>query len=450
MSVGRYDMPASRGHVCGGVRIAQWLVLTARHCIEDGPGLTEPHDLAIYGGADLTAASTRSRARVTRIHRSPGTWREWRAAGADLAILQVEQRGAHALPTMAIAGEEHASWMAPGTTARVAGWGIGRDASIRLERGFGPSPTVLHEARLPLRSANACAVRLRGWPGVDKMICAGTFEVPATRRVEGRQACYGDSGGPLVVEDPAGVAPPVVAGIVSGGTSLECAGGLGTYADVRRARAWIDAVVAAHATVTMPGRIAFLKADGPNRHGIFKVHPQVEPDGHQVAVEVRDGRGDQWREVARAASSPIDVRLSPTFDGTGQVRVRLVRDDGVEGPASLPKSMTTGRDRAAPTDPRGFTARRRGTMHYLRWVPSRDDDQVLGYIVEQRTPRGRWQFDAWIGCPACWTNARARPAARTKLVLLPGRRQFRIAAIDRAGNWSQWVESGVTAAGPNG
>lgn len=449
VSIGRAGTPADKGHICGGVRIAQRLVLTARHCVEDGPAVTEPGDIVVYSGWNLLGPQARTRSTVRRIFRSPGTWRESETAGTDLAILQLRSGGSNA-PTMALANEEQAAWTQPGVTARVAGWGVQRDASIPREREFGPGVDALREVRLPLRAPRACADRGATARGALHMLCAGAFERPSTRPVEGRQACYGDSGGPLVVEDPAGVAPSVVAGIVSGGTSLECAGGLGMYADVRRARPWIDAVVEAQATGAVPPVIGFTKADWPNRHGILKVHPGEYPAGHTVAVEVREGPGDPWREIARSAAHPIDARLAPTYDGTGQIRIRIVRNDGVEGLASRALSVVTGRDQASPTDPRTFSARRVGVMHRLRWRPSRDDDRVLGYLVEQRSPRGRWQFEAWLGCDACWTSDRARPPARSNHVLLPGRRQFRIAAVDRAGNWSGWVESGVTTPGPNG
>lgn len=241
---------AADAHLCGGVLIGDRLVLTARHCVESGMVMTDASDLTVYGGAaSLHGGGTR--VNVDAIHRTRGIpGQSYFVTGDDLAILELAQPIPGATVVVP-ARDEHAAWWGDGAGRAngvfVAGWGITRDASIRLERTFGPASSELLSAELPVIGTEACAAQVKWDPSVRRHICAGTLEIPSTSVNEGRTACYGDSGGPLLATDPAGIEPPRLVGIVSRGTHMECSSGIGIYAPVARRAEWIDGIVAGSA-----------------------------------------------------------------------------------------------------------------------------------------------------------------------------------------------------------
>lgn len=431
------------GHFCGGVLIAERLVLTARHCVESAGWNMSPSDIRVTSGSP----SLRTRlaaANVVAIHRTPEAPGTWFTTNADLAILQLDGPLTTNTTVASLARPEHAGWWGAGSGrvrgVHVAGWGITRDADIRHEVNFGPSALDLQQTELPVLSSARCAAIVPNDPSVTRHICAGRLENRSTAMREGRTACYGDSGGPLLASDPAGVEPGRVIGIVSRGAADECSSGPGIYVNVADRAAWIDSVIAqASSTTLRSGAPLFWSQSNLDNTFTISSEQSVEPtDAFLVELQPPGTRG--WRQYGAFVGARKYVVGSPTRTGFLNVRVRRVVD-GIEQPEARPFRAVVKRDLYAPWAPRRLTAVRHGYVHQLAWSPAIDyEDRVVAYYIEQRVPRGRWQYEAYLECSRCWTSNVLAPL-RSSHVLLPGRRQFRISAVDRAGNWSYWTYS---------
>ncbi len=214
--VGLDILPSSFPVECGATLVAPTVAITAAHCIDlDGSGDFNfpPSDFRVFTGRTLVSASDGQTIPVANLcwfDAGPGgtperecfndpvfdvgdelynpVTSEW-----DAAILVFQSPSTTGVP-IKLAGPDEAAIWAPGTTARISGWGA-------LSEG-GPSPDQLHAASVPIVDDTTCvnnyaAFGLAIAPQV--MVCAGFPQ-------GGVDTCQGDSGGPIVVsvEEPAG------------------------------------------------------------------------------------------------------------------------------------------------------------------------------------------------------------------------------------------------------
>lgn len=444
----RSNAQAPLGHSCTGVLVRVRIVLTARHCVESNGWMDDPRDLVVRGGPTLKRSTG---TRVAAIVPKTIPADRYMTSSSDLAVLALGGGVPGAIP-VELPGSGETPIPATGLSveggAAIAGYGVQRDADLPTEREYGPWSPTLRTSPVPVADEATCD-RLAGRPaGAPRSYCIGVPQGPADAPGTARTACFGDSGGPLFLVDPSGIRRPILVGIASRVLGATCRSGRSVYVDVASHMPWIDRVIErANLDESMRARGASIQEFSTPTGRIRMTGPPTA--GSRFVAQF--SFGGSWRELARFRTATHRLHLPPSRDGKLRLRVMTIDNRGVLMTASGPDGVNaaTRTDTSSPTTPRRLTAFRRGVRHVLTWTAARDDDRIAAYMIEQRHPDGRWMGEYYDECSRCWTSPRAKPLLRSMHILLPGRRQFRIAAVDRAGNWSRWVESGVTTPGPN-
>jgi secreted trypsin-like serine protease len=449
VSLGWSGSSGTSAHFCGGVLIGERTVLTARHCVEQDGFVIDPGLMLVRGG--ITSLDRRGGAvHVVAIERTPDAPGTWFETGGDLAILELGGPISGAQP-IAVAGPDQAAWWGAGagraTGVRLAGWGISRDADILHERDFGPIPSALQTAEMPVLSDAACAARDPKDPSLRLHLCAGTRENRRTARIEARSSCYGDSGGPLIASDPAGIEPDRLIGIVSRGTRLECSMGTSIFVNVAARSTWIQSMLVSQGDVLRDAGPLFTTTAADSFHAIYVAKAEGDTTDDSSTTYVAEFHPKGWRawyELGRFTGGPgrAFFEMPPTREGTAAIRIVRLDAGGREQVMRMTSGVVhTPTDRHAPMPIRRLTARRHGSEHVLAWTPTRDDsDRVVGIEVDQRVVgTAKWHVEFIADCAECRAADRSTPMRSSHDVLLPGRREFRISAMDRAGNWSAWT-----------
>ncbi|MFI6084740.1 S1 family peptidase [Streptomyces sp. NPDC051217] len=204
------------GQFCGGAVVAPTKVLTAAHCMgRDVLGVKpeDVSDLRVIAGREELRGKGGREVRVGSVRIDPAY--DPATHASDLAVLTLaEPLPARYAVRPADPGSEA---LAPGTPAKVYGWG---DTT-----GQGKYASALRSAPVAVLADSECE---RAYPGgsggryeASTMLCAGDPK-------GGHDACQGDSGGPLVARGR-------LIGLVSWGSGCGKAGSPGVYTRITSA-----------------------------------------------------------------------------------------------------------------------------------------------------------------------------------------------------------------------
>ncbi|MFJ9928262.1 MULTISPECIES: S1 family peptidase [Streptomyces] len=190
---------AAGSQFCGGTLVAAKKVVTAAHCMA---GETTG-SVRVVGGRTRLDGTDGTVSRVGRIWVNP----DYRDAtqGDDVAVLTLST----AMPYKPVSyvSSTQTNVYAPGTTARILGWGTTSEN--------GSSANQLRTATVPVVSDSSCRSSYGSDYVQSDMVCAGYSS-------GGVDTCQGDSGGPLLIGG-------VLAGITSWGEGCAEAGYPGVY-----------------------------------------------------------------------------------------------------------------------------------------------------------------------------------------------------------------------------
>ncbi|GAB2876222.1 serine protease [Streptomyces mayteni] len=184
---------------CGGTLVTPTKVVTAAHCMEG----ENAEDVQVVGGRTYRNGVDGTAVDATDIWVHPDY--DGDTITNDVAVITLTEEMPY--ETLPYVGAADTDVYAPGSSARIVGWGTTREN--------GPSSNQLRTAEVPTVSDADCADSYDADYVSSAMVCAGFPQ-------GGVDTCQGDSGGPLVLDGR-------LAGVVSWGNGCARAGYPGVY-----------------------------------------------------------------------------------------------------------------------------------------------------------------------------------------------------------------------------
>ena len=198
---------------CTGTLIATDWVLTAAHCVAEGP-TTGLH--VRFDDPDVNDATGGKVVAISEVHAHPDF--DWEAWDNDIALVRLAEPVTDRAPTPI-----HREVVAAATAVIDVGYGVADNND-----GGGGLLRSVDKVTADCAGAND--------PGVsgDNLVCMDAND--------GRGSCFGDSGGPAFMRVNGSL---VVAGVTSGGTGELCGAGWDLYTSVVAELAFVDATMSA-------------------------------------------------------------------------------------------------------------------------------------------------------------------------------------------------------------
>ena len=305
------DTDARFGQSCTGALIAPTVFLTAAHCVVD----TRAADWDVLLGQTTLSGTGGQRIGAASISWNPAFSPE--LLGADVALVRLARAPHAPVVPVGLIDPAHAGAEAPGSPARLLGWGM-----TRLDDVLAVLPDDLRTAVLTIRADPACAATA-GFPfSGATMLCADASP-------SGQTSCFGDSGGPLLVDGGGGNL--LLAGVTSWGLACGSHISPSVFADVLQLRSWIDSSPPA-----APERVGSVYISGnPSVRRAIHCVPQVRGSGVTtrfawLRAGTRIGTGPSYRVRRGDAGAAISCTATSRNRGgsvtTGSQAVTIAAD----------------------------------------------------------------------------------------------------------------------------
>lgn len=201
-------------HICGGIIISEYKILTAAHCLFNNEKIIEPEFIEVATG-DVNVYRLPIVRKIKSFVTHPNF--DYKTLDFDAAVIFLERKlflKDGKIGKINLSNEE----FDVGTNCTFSGWGL------KNLTNFGH----LHYGNVKIDDRELCSDMWSHSGGItENMICAGLNEEV--------DACNGDSGGPLVCYQK-------LVGIISFGAECNSTGYPGVYTNVKHLIKWIENV----------------------------------------------------------------------------------------------------------------------------------------------------------------------------------------------------------------